>query len=85
MTPDPTLIIPMRPTKAALPPLKKPIEIPRTPGLLRALIADRLDRLRQVPWDSWEYIRGMQKVTELENELHALDQAAMASRAKGAA
>ena len=89
MMPDPTIIIPMRPTRATLKPLlpggKPRHEMPRSPGMLRAIIQDRLDHLRKLHPDSWEFIRGMQRVAEMENELHALDQAAMASCAKGAA
>lgn len=86
MTPDPTLIIPMRPAAPPIHPsrARRPYEIPRTPGMLRAIIRDRLDHLRKLHPDSWEFIRGMQRVAELENELHALDQAAMAAQAKGA-
>jgi len=80
---DPTLIIPMRP--AAPPSLaRRPYQIPRRPGVLRAIIRDRLDHLRTLHPDSWEFVRGMQQVAEMENELHALDQAAMAAQAKGA-
>ena len=89
MTPDPTIIIPMRPTRATLKPLiaggKPRHEMPRSPGMLRAIIRDRLDHLQKLHPDSWEFIRGMQRVAEMENELHALDQAAIASCAKGAA
>ena len=53
--------------------------------MLRGIIRDHLDHLRNLHVDSWEFIRGMQRVTEMENELHAFDQAAMASRAKEAA
>ena len=89
MMPDPTIIIPMRPTRATLKPLipggNPRYEMPRTPGMLRGIIRDHLDHLRNLHVDSWEFIRGMQRVTEMENELHAFDQAAMASRAKEAA
>lgn len=85
MTPDPSITIPMRPSPAAPRQTRRPYQIPRTPGLLRAIIGDRLAHLKTLHPDSWEYIRGMQRVAELESELHALDTAAMAAQAQGAA
>ena len=89
MTPEPPITIPLRPRKATLKPLlpggKPRYEMPRTPGMLRAIIRDRLTHLKTLHPDSWEYIRGMQRVAELEKELHALDAAAMAAKAQDAA
>lgn len=52
--------------------------IPETPTTLRARIQTRLELLRGVDPDSWDYVRGLQRVRELELRLTQLERGAVA-------
>jgi hypothetical protein len=51
----------------------KPYTLPETPGMLRALIAVRLEMARQAHPDSTEYWRLQQGIADLERRLYAME------------
>ena len=53
--------------------LRKPYTLPETPGMIRALIAVRLELARQAHPDSTEYWRLQQGIADLERRLHAME------------
>lgn len=52
---------------------RTPYTLPETPGMLRALIAVRLEMARQAHPDSTEYWRLQQGIADLERRLYAME------------
>ena len=53
--------------------IRKPYALPETPGMIRALIAVRLEIARQAHPDSTEFWRLQQGIADLERRLHAME------------
>lgn len=53
--------------------IRRSYALPETPGMIRALIAVRLEIARQAHPDSTEYWRLQQGIADLERKLHAME------------
>jgi hypothetical protein len=53
--------------------LRKPYTLPQTPGMIRALIAVRLEIARQCHPESMEHWRLQQSIADLERRLYAME------------
>jgi hypothetical protein len=63
--------------------LTKPYALPETPGMIRALIAVRLELARQAHPDSMEWWKLQQGIAELERRLYAMESPLTPARPRG--